>query len=109
VPDRILIVERDAEDPTLWRYGLASEDGRLGDQVHRLRHDTATGSTPIGAVHAGLWPTVTLLIRQAGERTRIVYDLTLRPVATPEPPPRPPGAIHGRQVEGAWRDAQGEG
>ena len=37
-----------------------------------------------------LWPTVILLVRQAGGRDRIVYDLTMRPVDVPEPPPRAP-------------------
>jgi hypothetical protein len=29
VADRILTIERDAEDPAVWRYGLAGADGHL--------------------------------------------------------------------------------
>jgi hypothetical protein len=69
VPDRILIVERDTEDPALWRYGLAGDNGRLGDRVYQPRHDPATGSVPLGERAEMLWPTVVLLVRQAGART----------------------------------------
>jgi hypothetical protein len=47
-PDRTLILERDAEDPAVWRYGLAGDDGQLPTGAHRLRHDPATGSEPMG-------------------------------------------------------------
>jgi len=89
VPDRILILERDPTDPAIWSYGLADADGRLPAERYRLRHSPTTGSEPIGAVHEGLWPTAVLLVRQAGARNRVVYNLT-PPRDAPEPPPRPP-------------------
>jgi hypothetical protein len=104
VPDRILIVERDAEDPGLWRYGLAGEDGRLGDDVYRLRHDPDTGSEPVGEWREMLWPTVILLVRRAGVRNRIVYNLTRRPVGVPEPPPRPPERRWARSTSGKSKE-----
>jgi hypothetical protein len=90
VPDRILIVERDPADETVWRYGVADQAGRLG-ATWRLRLDPAASFVPLDGQNSnGLWPTVILLIRRAAGRTRIVYDLTIRPVdAGPEPPPRP--------------------
>jgi hypothetical protein len=66
-----------------------------------LNSDPAAGGPPTGAFHeANLWTTAILLVRQAGERTRIVYDLQpwLRD-APPEPPPRPP--------DGRWERATG--
>ncbi len=89
MPDRILILERDPSDPAVWSYGLAADDGQLTAERYRLRHYPATGSEPIGALHEMLWPTAVLLVRQAGARNRVVYNLTPAGDA-PEPPPRPP-------------------
>jgi hypothetical protein len=55
---RILIVERDVEDPTRWRYGIADDAGELVVDTYRLRHATDTGSVPVGEENAHLWPTV---------------------------------------------------
>jgi hypothetical protein len=39
-----------------------------------------------------VWVTAILLVRQAGDRDRIVYDLDPGPVERgPQPPPQPPG------------------
>ena len=78
-------------DQAVWRYGLADEHGQLPTISYRLRHDPATGSEPVGERHAMLWPTALLLVRQAKGRTRIVYDLTVRPVGSPAPDPPPRG------------------
>jgi hypothetical protein len=101
MPDRILIVERDPTDDTVWRYGIADAAGQLGT-TYRLRLDPAAGFVPLDGQNSnGLWPTVILLVRRSGHRTRIVYDLTIRPVdAAPEPPPRPPGARWERATAG---------
>jgi hypothetical protein len=106
MPDRILIVERDAEDPAVWRYGLADGGGELGDRVFQIRHDSPDDWTPLGDRHGDLfWTTAILLIRPAGEQTRIVYDLTLKPVEAPEPPPRPSGARWERSTSGKAKGA----
>jgi hypothetical protein len=34
--DRILIVERDPTDETVWRYGIADEAGELAADAYRL-------------------------------------------------------------------------
>lgn len=55
-----------------------------------------------------LWPTVILLVRQAGARDRIVYDLTMRPgEKAPEPPPRGPERRWERSTAGKSK-ARGE-
>ena len=83
MPDRILILERDAEDPAVWRYGLAGEDGQLAADAHQLRHDPATGSEPIGESAEMLWPTVIILVRQARgaepDRVRLDHEGGRRP------------------------------
>ncbi len=50
---------------------------------------TPPSPAPIGDRDGMLWPTVVLLIRQAGARNRVVYNLSPARDA-PEPPPRPP-------------------
>jgi hypothetical protein len=43
--DRILILEPDAEDVTVWRYGLAYDAGHLAKVAYRLRwHPSPTRS-----------------------------------------------------------------
>lgn len=88
--DRVLILERDPTAPAVWRYGLGGDNGQLVADAYRLRHDPEAGSEPIGDCAEMLWPTVVLLVRQAGGHDRIVYDLTMRPADVPEPPPRGP-------------------
>jgi len=58
-----------------WEYGLADADGQLPAGAYRLRHSPTTGSEPIGAMHEMLSPTVVLLVRRAGRRDRVVYNL----------------------------------
>lgn len=72
---RILILQRDAQGPAVWRYRLADDDGELPAGAHRLRHDPAPGFEPVAesAESARMfWPTVILLVRQGGGRNRIV-------------------------------------
>jgi hypothetical protein len=52
VADRILIVERDPTDETVWRYGIADETGELAAGAYRLRHATDTGWVPVGEENA---------------------------------------------------------
>lgn len=112
MPDRIVNVERDPTDRALWDYGLADANGRLGDDALQLRHADPLDWTSLGDVDEGLWPTVILLVRRAGGRDRVVYNLTGRSTGdAPDPPPRGPqgGAVDEREGEAARRDAQAAG
>ena len=52
MPDRIIILERDPDDLSVWSYGVANAEGRLPDGPYRLRHSPAIGSEPVGALRA---------------------------------------------------------
>jgi hypothetical protein len=87
---RVVIVERDPADPTLWHYGL---EGSPRADLARLRHDPQTHCGepmyPGPVWDDPLYVTAALLVRQDCTVERIVYDMS--PERFDEPPlPAPP-------------------
>ena len=99
--ERWLIAERDRDSPRIWWYGISdSPDGALPPDALRYHYDASTNiGEPIDDP-GDLYPTVALLVRMAGDRGRISWDLTYRPVREPPPRPTPPPRHHVRSTAG---------
>jgi hypothetical protein len=110
VGERWLVAERDRDNPLVWWYGLAdSPTGPLPGGALRYHHDPATMvGKPIDDP-SDLYPTVALLVRMAGGRRRLTWDLTYRPLEQlPRPPTPPPGSPE-RRMRATGGKAKGGG
>jgi hypothetical protein len=104
--ERWLIAERDPHDLLLWRYGPGdSSSAALPAHAPRYRYDPSS-MVGVQIDDAGdLYPTVALLLRMAGARRRITWDLTYRPLPEPPRPPTPPATRHVRSTAGKAKGA----
>jgi hypothetical protein len=83
------------------------DDGRLGDEDYERHADDPNEGPPDDLGAAGLWVTAILLVRRAGSRTRIAYNLCpWEADDTPEPPPR---GRHGQWQRSTAGKAKGPG
>ena len=108
--ERWLVAEQDPDNPLTWWYGLTdSENAVLPDGPLRYHHDPVTMiGNPIDDP-GDLYPTVALLVRMAGGRRRLTWDLTYRPVEEAPRPRTPPPGSPWRETRATAGKAKGEG
>ena len=110
---RILILQRDAQGPAVWRYRLADDDGELPAGAHRLRHDPAPGFEPV-AESAESAEDVLADRDPPGpsgrrpEPHRVTTSRITSVEKAPEPPPRGPERRWERSTAGGKSKGRGE-
>ena len=106
----VVVVERDRSDRNLWRYGEAGPDGKLADDIRRLRYDPATGTGEYLDPPGPHLPTAILVVRRAGPtENRLVWDVTAVMFPSTTTRPTPPPASGTRWARSTAGKAKGKG